>query len=699
MPPVACPQCGTSVAEHARYCGQCGFVMGTAPAGQPAAPAAQQQAPRANLAKTVLQFAAADPPPGPAPAPAPAPPKSASFASTSLDPMSAADRGRTMMEYKAPAELEKAPAGTLAKTILDPMPPPSVTEPLAPALKPTPSPGLGQTLVDPPRPPLTADEKRTMLGMPAIDLPPAQTMPLNPPAGQPQLPPEQQPQQQRMGTMLGVAMPGIAPLQASAPQAPQPGAQQQPLQQRSGTMLGVAVPGIAPTGASAPPPQQGGFGSTALMPMQPAAPSKVAQKPVTIIGMPAPFVDDEPVPSAPSRPARRGIPAVVVVGIVTAIVAVGGVVLFFMLRGGAPITAKPAIDAQGRDTLQLRCEGCVDGTVVSIGEAKATLKDETGELVLPAPLRVGDNALTLHIARPGVGREEDQKLVVPIAYRVRADLSTLSAKPAAITVRVDATPGSTVTVDNKPVALDAEGRGAVALDVSSELEGPSIETKIIERKVPYTITPKGSPAESGTVSVRVGAVVLRLDTPLPNAVLQDKTLTVAGQTNPGGTVTIEGKPLAVDAKGGFSGAFELNATGEVKLNLQASAPQLAPRTVQIVVRRADNLEAEAKAFEGASPVAYDAIAANITANVGQKTILEGEVVDATVISHQTIALVENRRGCSLGHCLARVVYGGDVPVAKGDSLRVYGRVARAFTASGKTLPEIEAAFIIKGRGR
>jgi hypothetical protein len=49
-----------------------------------------------------------------------------------------------------------------------------------------------------------------------------------------------------------------------------------------------------------------------------------------------------------------------------------------------------------------------------------------------------------------------------------------------------------------------------------------------------------------------------------------------------------------------------------------------------------------------------------------------------------------------------VVIGRDLPLARGETLRAYGRVARAFRSPGlgagaQTVPEVEAEFVLKGR--
>src|SRR5581483_10266449 len=50
---------------------------------------------------------------------------------------------------------------------------------------------------------------------------------------------------------------------------------------------------------------------------------------------------------------------------------------------------------------------------------------------------------------------------------------------------------------------------------------------------------------------------------------------------------------------------------------------------------------------------YDAIAADIAGSAGKATVIAGEVVEARVTGHQTIALVSSARGCANGPCLAR----------------------------------------------
>ncbi len=54
---------------------------------------------------------------------------------------------------------------------------------------------------------------------------------------------------------------------------------------------------------------------------------------------------------------------------------------------------------------------------------------------------------------------------------MRGDTSGLDAPTPELRVLVNAVAGSSVTVDGKPVALNAEGEGRYILDVSAEVTG------------------------------------------------------------------------------------------------------------------------------------------------------------------------------------------------------------------------------------
>jgi hypothetical protein len=570
----------------------------------------------------------------------------------------------------APLPAERPAQRTMLGFASSPEAAPPATSAPAPAVAP-----------DPPRAAATRPAG-TMMGIAAVDLLPPQSRAPVPSPSSPQAvagPGQPNP------TMLGVAMPGIAPIHA--------GQGGPPSRSDNQTMLGVAVPGIAPV--------QAGWG---------AAPrSARSVEPPVIVPRPKTFFN-EPVPEAFRKTKQKGIPLALVAGGVGALVVVLGIVVVVMWKSAPPLVVQPRLGEKNNEQLHLVCETCPDGTVASLGRSPtmpndaaiptATFKTKECNLDLATPLKVGDNPIEIHLDRPGMGRDEKVKAVVPIAYRVRADLSDISAEPPAISVRVETLPGTEVRIDGKPVALDASGKGTHAIDITAETEGSTEESRIIEKTVPYEVTLKGQKTERGTVSARVGVAALQIDAPGSHPVFDAPKFFVAGRTVKGSKVTVNGRPIDLTPAGTFGESFETTGVGDTILTIRATPPQLAARTVHLKVRRVEHLETEARAFEGVHLLGYDAISANIAASVGQSLVVEGEVLESRTLNHQTVAVVNDHRGCAHLPCPTRVTHGADDGLRPGDTVRAYGHVTRAVkNADGKSLPEVEADFLLIGKRR
>ncbi len=491
--------------------------------------------------------------------------------------------------------------------------------------------------------------------------------------------------------MIGVAMPGIAPVAPSAAPPPNAAAGRGELR----TMLGVAMPGIAPTHDRAPAnhaqPQHAPLAPAAIPPIVPAPPPLV----------------QEPLPAPPVVVTKKGgLPLGIVAGVVGLLVAAAGVGVYFFWKAGPPLVVKPRLGPQGDEQLVLTCPTCPDGTTAGLLGAKGTFANKEAAIELPSPLKLGDNPLEIVLDRPGMGRDEVVKAQVSIPYRLKFDLSGLTGTPTAnpIVVQVETLPGSTVKLDGHEVTLDAQGRGSQPVDVHADTEGPSDEGKIIDKSIPYEITRASdntgrAPTERGTLATRVPVVPLHIDAPTAHMVTDAAQLTVAGRTAKNATVTVNGKTSG--ANGVFAAAVDLPAPGETAVEIRAAAPQVAPRTAHISVKRVASLEAEAKAFEAASrPLGYDAVSGNIDASAGQNFVVEGEVRQSRAANHQTVAIVDDKRGCAKHPCLVRVVYAGELDLKPKQQVRAYGRITRAFStgeAGAKPVPEVEADFVLRGK--
>jgi hypothetical protein len=499
-------------------------------------------------------------------------------------------------------------------------------------------------------------------------------------------------------TMLGMPTPANA-MPPPAAEAPQAGTGQKLVGAR--TMLGVAMPGIAPTGqppvAPGPPVPM----APAPAPQPPVAPPRTSTVAVKMPYVPAPEpLVDQPAPRPP-RVARKGGLPLAVVGVISAglVLALGLVIALVWWRGGPAITAQPRSAPDGKDALHLTCDpkSCKDGTVVTVDGARAVFVGGESDLQLPEALRVGDNTLSLVVDRPGMGRDETLKLDVPVAYRVRADVSTMTGLRPCITIRVEALPGADVRVDGKPVNLEG-GVGAYAVDETAATQGPADESRVVSLEVPYVVVLKSGVTEKGTASARVAVAPLRVDAPGTRAVVAEGTALLAGRAARGSTVTVDGAAVALNPDGSFETTIPVGDVGDRLVEVRAGTPSLVPRTVQVIISRVASLADAARQFEQQRPIGYDAAMSDLAGKTGQPMVVTGEVLDARSSAHRTLVLLDDKRGCAKGPCLARVILGRDMPLARGDVVSAYGLVARAFTApGGQTVPEVEAQFLVRAK--
>jgi len=557
--------------------------------------------------------------------------------------------------------------------------------------------GLGQ-VPSPPAPgegprPAAAALKGTMIGLaPAAFQPPAPAGPAPPPAA---------PTNPLRGTMIGMAPPAptfdpSVTARVGAPPDPTPGAippEAAHLPVGKKTMLGVARPGIAPLqpGVEKPKPI-----APAPAPLQAPLP----ELPVAQPWHPAPESLAGP-PAGVPRPLR--IPAGAAVAIVgaAALLTAAGVALVLYRERGA-IEATLGTNADGKDQLSLVCKGCADGATVRVGSARAVFHGGRADVPLEQKLAVGSNTVPAELERRP-GHTDQVELSVPVDFRIRADTSGLSQTTPRVTVRVEAVPHAAVVVDGKPLALAPATPGTEAgsadIDVGSALAGNSAVVGMLERKIPYVVTPpSGSPAR-GEVSVRIGVTPLVVQAPGPSITIETQTFVLAGHTQKDATVTVEGRPITVDGSGAFAQMMSVSALGETNITVRADAKDQAPRLVPVRVRRVQSLSAEGTAMRASATTAYSAIERDPDTQRGLAVALDGSVVEARVDAFTTVLLMDVKSGCSHTPCLARVAVGEKTPLKEGSGVSVFGTVTGAVDGphQGTRIPAIAADFVLKGR--
>lgn len=462
------------------------------------------------------------------------------------------------------------------------------------------------------------------------------------------------------------------------------------------TMLGIARPGIAPLNPTQPK-QPAGYASPVPEPrlqLQRAPTNAPEAPPLTS----RPRLADPAQTNIALPSAKSGIPALAAVAIIGAgALFAAALVVWLFYHGHGAIEAHASALGDGSEQLELNCAACEEATQVRLDAASARFKSQRAVLPLSRPLKVGENAMTLALVSPR-GKQSFVDISVPVAFRVWGDTSGLDGPRPELRVLVNALPGSTVSVDGKPLALNDAGEGRYIIDVSAEVTGLDASVKTLERRVPYVITPPRGAAESGVVSLQAGITPLVIDAPGPNVVLEGSNFVLAGRTAKSGALTVSDRPITVDPTGRFAQMMNVSAQGETTITIRASNKDSAPRLFPLRVKRVDSLAHEAERVRQRATSSYAVIAEQPDEKRGWAVALDGSVVDARTENYNTVIVMEVTGGCTRPPCLARVTYGAPLSLSPGEKLSAFGSLAGVVDGprSGTRIPEIHADFLIKG---
>jgi hypothetical protein len=561
--------------------------------------------------------------------------------------------------------------------------------------------GFGGTMVmappelpkpEPPKPETAkppANLRGTMIGIaPPSFAPPAAASAAPPAATSPSQPPRQ-----FAGTMIGMAPPGY-PSPPPAPDAPAPQAASPAgaprIASAQKTVLGVARPGIAPLN-----PGQAKAPVMAAAPV--AAPThQPAPSPVAWQGGPPPSARREG-PVSPRRPAPRRISLTATLAIVgSAMLLVMALVAYFMLRGHGSVTARASLDSKGGEQLDLSCSECPDGTKTWIDSGPATFQAGKATLHLQTPLKVGENPIVLVLERPGRSREEIA-LSLPIEFRVRSSTEELAQETPKVSVLASVLSGTRLEVDGKVVAAEPNGVVRFDYDVTADVTGPEPSVTTLERVVPYKAVSANGAVQDGKVQIRIGVTPLIVDAPGASIVLGDKEVVIAGRTAPGARLLIGAQTISLDPEGRFVSKQSLTA-GENSFTVRSTLKELAPRLVKVSVRRSDNLEREAALARSMAQTSYVEVQRAGDAAIGRSLALEGQLFDVRHDGYTSVLLVDVKGGCKKVPCLSKVLYGVQTALEKGRSIKAFGKVVRFVDGprTGERIPEVRADLVVAG---
>lgn len=354
------------------------------------------------------------------------------------------------------------------------------------------------------------------------------------------------------------------------------------------------------------------------------------------------------------------------------------------------------VSVDGQDLLELRCPRCDDGDRVRLAEAEAVFRNQVATLALDGQLPVGLNHLEPVLVAGQLLGDQTLALDIPVHFRLRAATEGLTADVPTLAVEVETNDDTVVELDGRTVPIRG-GRGRLELDVAQQLVGEASALATFERAVVYHVKPKRGRTYSGKLNVAFGALPLVVEAPGPTVVVDSSSFTLAGRTAAGATLKLDGRPLPVDAEGGFAQLLNVDSEGETTIWLSTSMPGHATRRYPIRVRRVASLEAEANRFLENASQDYARVARAPEDERGLAVVFEGTIRSLRQLPYSTKAFLDVTSGCS-GECRVQLSHGSRLKLSDDTRVVAYGHVAgSATTPDGSAIPEVRTLFVLQKR--
>jgi len=488
----------------------------------------------------------------------------------------------------------------------------------------------------------TRSKNRTMLGL-AFNLP------------------QPEPKNQATHTLVGTgdfARPSPAPV-VSFPDA------------AKGTLIGVAVPGIAPINPGIAKPAQG---TSEDSPRQTA------------------ISDDatlETIESPPAKSRTSGHALLWTLSTGALALALVSATALWRWKAGPKLDVKVESTESGSDALLIHCSNCDDGVMFARGEVKAAVRNHQVRIPLSAPLAIGRNEISVAMIR-GSSRPEAIQLHVPVEFRVSGDLAGLAEDPPKLRLRIEKTPAVEFEVGRTPVGFDANGKGVFEIDIAGDLVGPSSQEQILEKRIEYRVkSPSGT--RDNALAIRTAVTPLVVTSPGSVLVTEGQDLRICGRTDPSAHVEIAGLQTNVGADGNFCNAAVIREFGLFEVWISAKRPAAAPRKVKLSIERTANLRDYAKSL---FPQVRHEVPQSWRSEYGSPSsllALTGVIVEQSKLPGSTRYLLKYE---STGPAsLARVNSFTATPAKPGSRVTVFGEpIGTLRGPDGSDIPELNSAF-------
>jgi hypothetical protein len=444
-----------------------------------------------------------------------------------------------------------------------------------------------------------------------------------------------------------------------------------------GTLIGVAIPGIAPV--------RPGIDKLRLAPVSNEALTHRHKEDDTWVP-----------PQVVTSPAREGVRRYVVMSLAIAagLLAAVAFVATWWWRSSPKLDVKVRTDDSGRDSLQLSCQDCDDASEVALSGNRTTFKNHQASISLTSPLKMGDNALIFFLSRRRTKAETIQ-VHVPVDYRVVGDMTTLGQSPAMLRLLIEKSPNMVFEVEKQPVPFDATGHGRFDIDVSRDLIGPTNVEKLLERRVTYSVRSPTATIQ-GSVLLRTGILPLTIEAPSALYITEQDQFNLCGTTAPNAQVDVAGLKVKVEGGGRFCHPMLIKEFGKYEIWVTTAASGFAPRKVRLNIERTPNLRIYARNLFKAVPHEIAITQLNSDKDLNSQVAITGRIVELSESPPVVRFLLQysSKHGAPE---FARITSSYLAPMAAGTRVTVFGHITGSHQGpDGREMGELAASFIVPG---
>jgi hypothetical protein len=506
-------------------------------------------------------------------------------------------------------------------------------------------------------------------------------------------------------TILGMPMPlpagqdKTAPPKATPPAGPEKTALSAPAS-------GKAAPG-APV-RQAPAPETGrtiigvasGFEDHAANP--PVEPSMDDDNPTHIRPVRSPaipridVVEDNDVEEVETPHGRKGGSPAALIAMIVLLIAVVVAGAAFLLWKEKPSNVRASVVMMdGGEGLLFEAPAAAAGSKIRFGGQEKPLEAGRATFLLAADsVRAGENVVMFDLLSPD-GTTKSDTITLSVDYRIRVDTSPLQTAEPAIDVLVNALPGAAVTLDGKPLTLDAQGRGVRRYPIDATRANAN---GMVEHVVRYRVQPASGEATVDELRTKIPIASIQIDRPGLEAVTDKNSIEIAGAVSSYAQVSVDKASVPVQA-GRFLYRLSLPQVGAYQPKVIAQEKGKAPRAITLNIRRVADLKKESAHFKADPSLTYARIAQNPEIYAGQKVALEGRVFNVNVQNGQSILQVLVRECPSGTRCSVWVTYPFATDAVVDSWVRVLGAVEgqQQFRSENNrvvTVPKITATYVL-----